>query len=60
MNPETAREDVLTLEPGAAVRLRRAAEADALRDDLTFYPVPFDKIVAAVCPTRSCAGSSRT
>ena len=27
MNPETAREDVLALEPGAAVRLRRAAEA---------------------------------
>ena len=28
MNPETAKEDVLTLEPGAAVRLRRAAEAE--------------------------------
>ena len=27
MNPETAKEDVLTLPPGAAVRLRRAAQA---------------------------------
>ena len=50
MNPETAKEDVLSLEPGAAVRLRRAAEAQrAARPTSSFYPVPFDKIVAEVC-----------
>jgi 2-oxoglutarate ferredoxin oxidoreductase subunit alpha len=50
MNPETAREDVLTLEPGAAVVYDAPLNLEALRRDLTFYPVPFDKIVAAVCP----------
>jgi 2-oxoglutarate/2-oxoacid ferredoxin oxidoreductase subunit alpha len=49
MNPETAREDVLTLEPGAAVIYDEPLKLDALRSDLTFYPVPFDKLVAPVC-----------
>jgi 2-oxoglutarate/2-oxoacid ferredoxin oxidoreductase subunit alpha len=49
MNPETAREDVLTLEPGAAVVYDEPLKLDALRSDLTFYPVPFDKLVATVC-----------
>jgi 2-oxoglutarate ferredoxin oxidoreductase subunit alpha len=50
MNPETAREDVLTLEPGRAVVYDEPLKLDALRTDLIFYPVPFDKIVGAVCP----------
>jgi 2-oxoglutarate ferredoxin oxidoreductase subunit alpha len=50
MNPETAREDVLTLEPGAAVVYDEPLNLHTLRSDLTFYPVPFDKIVTAVCP----------
>src|ERR687898_2317499 len=50
MNAETAKEDVLTLEPGAAVVYDEPLKLNALRDDLVFYPVPFDKIVAAVCP----------
>jgi 2-oxoglutarate/2-oxoacid ferredoxin oxidoreductase subunit alpha len=50
MNPETAREDVLALEPGRAVVYDEPLKLDALRSDLVFYPVPFDKIVAAVCP----------
>src|SRR5919112_1742868 len=49
MNPETAKEDVLSLEPGRAVLYDEPLKLNALRDDLTFYPVPFDKIVAAVC-----------
>ena len=49
MNPETAREDVLSLEPGAAVLYDEPLKLNALRDDLVFYPVPFDKIVAEVC-----------
>ena len=50
MNPETAREDVLTLEAGAAVVYDEPLKLNALRSDLTFYPVPFDKLVTAVCP----------
>jgi len=50
MNAETAKEDVMTLEPGAAVVYDEPLKLNALRSDLTFYPVPFDKLVAPVCP----------
>jgi 2-oxoglutarate/2-oxoacid ferredoxin oxidoreductase subunit alpha len=50
MNPETAKEDVLTLDPGAAVVYDEPLKLKDLRDDLTFYPVPFDKLVGPVCP----------
>lgn len=50
MNAETAKEDVLTLEAGAAVVYDEPLKLDALRNDLVFYPVPFDKLVAPVCP----------
>ena len=50
MNPETAKEDVLTLDPGAAVVYDEPLKLKDLRDDLVFYPVPFDKLVAPVCP----------
>ena len=49
MNPETAREDVLALEPGAAVLYDEPLKLNEVRSDLVFYPVPFDKIVAEVC-----------
>jgi 2-oxoglutarate/2-oxoacid ferredoxin oxidoreductase subunit alpha len=49
MNPETAREDVLALAPGAAVVYDEPLKLSELRQDLVFYPVPFDKIVAEVC-----------
>ena len=45
MNVETAKEDVLTLAPGAAVVYDEPLKLNALRNDLTFYPVPFDKII---------------
>ena len=48
MNPETAREDVLTLAPGAAVVYDEPMKLNELRSDLTFYPVPFDKLIAPV------------
>src|SRR5438046_121661 len=50
MNSETAKEDVLTLEPGAAVVYDEPLKLNTLRTDLVFYPVPFDKLVAPVCP----------
>ncbi|MGC9970563.1 MAG: 2-oxoacid:acceptor oxidoreductase subunit alpha [Bryobacteraceae bacterium] len=50
MNPETAQEDVLKLEPGAAVVYDEPLKLGALRSDLHFYPVPFDKLVGPVCP----------
>src|SRR6266498_3077710 len=50
MNAETAKEDVLTLEPGAAVVYDEPLKLNALRNDLVFYPVPFDKLVGPVCP----------
>ncbi len=49
MNVETAKEDVLSLEPGAAVLYDEPLKLNTLRDDLVFYPVPFDRIVAEVC-----------
>lgn len=49
MNAETAREDVLSLEPGAAVVYDEPLQLSSLRDDLVFYPVPFDKLVADIC-----------
>src|SRR5881296_4784586 len=50
MNAETAKEDVLTLDSGAAVVYDEPLKLSALRSDLVFYPVPFDKIVTPVCP----------
>ena len=50
MNPETAREDVMGLDRGAAVVYDEPLKLNALRSDLHFYPVPFDKLVGPVCP----------
>ncbi len=50
MNAETAKEDVLTLDPGAAVVYDEPLKLNTLRNDLVFYPVPFDKLVQPVCP----------
>ncbi len=49
MNPETAREDVLSLQPGAAVVYDEKLALDGVRSDLIFYPVPFNQLVAGVC-----------
>ena len=49
MNPETAKEDVISLQPGSAVLYDEPLKLNVLRNDLIFYPVPFDKIVAEVC-----------
>ena len=48
MNPETAKEDVLTLAPGAAVLYDEPLKLSELRSDLIFYPVPFDKLMQPI------------
>ncbi|HUC29220.1 MAG TPA: 2-oxoacid:acceptor oxidoreductase subunit alpha [Candidatus Acidoferrum sp.] len=50
MNPETAQEDAMSLAPGASVLYDEPLALHKLRDDLIFYSVPYDKLVAAVCP----------
>lgn len=50
MNPETAKEDVMSLAPGAAVLYDEPLNLRELRSDLTFYSVPYDKLVGTVCP----------
>jgi 2-oxoglutarate/2-oxoacid ferredoxin oxidoreductase subunit alpha len=50
MNAETAHDDVMSLDPGASVLYDEPLGLDKLRNDLIFYSVPYDKIVAAVCP----------
>src|SRR5271166_2099612 len=50
MNAETAKEDTMSLAPGAAVLYDEPLNLNELRSDLTFYAVPYDKLCAAVCP----------
>jgi 2-oxoglutarate ferredoxin oxidoreductase subunit alpha len=50
MNPETAREDVLELPSGSVVVYDEPLNLKSIRTDLHFYAVPFDKLVAPVCP----------
>jgi 2-oxoglutarate/2-oxoacid ferredoxin oxidoreductase subunit alpha len=50
MNPETAHEDAMSLAPGASVLYDEPLQLHKLRNDLVFYSVPYDKLVAQVCP----------
>jgi 2-oxoglutarate ferredoxin oxidoreductase subunit alpha len=50
MNAETAQDDVMSLAAGASVLYDEPLALDKLRNDLVFYSVPYDKIVATVCP----------
>ena len=50
MNSETAQEDTMSLAAGASVLYDEPLALHKLRDDLLFYSVPYDKIVASVCP----------
>jgi 2-oxoglutarate ferredoxin oxidoreductase subunit alpha len=48
MNPETAKEDVLTLAPGAVALYDEPLKLNELRRDVIFYPVPFDKLMQPI------------
>lgn len=50
MNPETAKDDILSLPAGAVAIYEDSANLAQYRDDVICYPVPFDKLTAAVCP----------
>ncbi|HEV2350277.1 MAG TPA: 2-oxoacid:acceptor oxidoreductase subunit alpha [Terriglobia bacterium] len=50
MNPETAEEDVRNLDAKSVVVYDERLNLNRLREDLIFYPVPFDQLVAPVCP----------
>ncbi len=50
LNPDTAREDALALPVGGVAIYEEKLNLKQYRDDIVCYPVPFDKITAAVCP----------
>jgi 2-oxoglutarate ferredoxin oxidoreductase subunit alpha len=50
LNPETARQDVLDLPAGGVAIYEETLNLKQYRDDVVFYPVPFDKITASICP----------
>ncbi len=48
MNPETARQDVESLDPGRVVIYEEKLRLSKIRDDLVYYPVPFSELAAEV------------
>src|SRR5438270_4920589 len=50
MNAETANEDVQSLLPGAGVSYDEPLKLNELRQDVTYYPVPFAKLAASTGP----------
>jgi len=49
MNAETAKEDILSLPAGGVAIYEDSQNLKQYRDDVVCYPVPFDKLTAAVC-----------
>src|SRR5271154_4669230 len=49
MNPETAKEDILSLSTGSVAIYEESQNLAQYRDDVLCYPVPFDKLTAAAC-----------
>jgi 2-oxoglutarate ferredoxin oxidoreductase subunit alpha len=49
LNPETAREDILSLPTGGVAIYEENMNLKQYRSDVVCYPVPFDKLTAAVC-----------
>jgi 2-oxoglutarate ferredoxin oxidoreductase subunit alpha len=50
LNPETAQQDVMALPVGGVAIYEEHLNLKQYRDDVIFYPVPFDKITASICP----------
>jgi 2-oxoglutarate ferredoxin oxidoreductase subunit alpha len=50
LNPETAREDMMSVQHGGAAIYEEYLNLSSYRDDVVCYPVPFDKLTQALCP----------
>jgi 2-oxoglutarate ferredoxin oxidoreductase subunit alpha len=50
LNPETFQDDVQALPPGGVAIYEENLKLNQARGDVIFYPVPFDKITASICP----------
>jgi 2-oxoglutarate ferredoxin oxidoreductase subunit alpha len=50
LNPDTAKQDALELRTGGVAIYEENLNLKQYRDDVVFYPVPLDKITAAICP----------
>jgi 2-oxoglutarate ferredoxin oxidoreductase subunit alpha len=50
LNPETAREDMLSVQTGGAAIYEEHLNLKQYRDDVVCYPVPLDKITISICP----------
>ena len=50
LNPDTARDDAMSLPAGGVAIYEEKLNLQQYRDDIVCYPVPFDKITAAICP----------
>ncbi len=50
LNPETAQQDMLDLPGGGMAIYEESFNLKQYREDVVCYPVPFDKITAAICP----------
>src|SRR5688572_14565628 len=48
MNADTAREDVMALEPGRVVVYEETLNLNQLRKDITFFPIPFAKLATGI------------
>jgi 2-oxoglutarate/2-oxoacid ferredoxin oxidoreductase subunit alpha len=50
LNPDTAKQDVLDLPAGGVAIYEEKLNLKQFRNDVVFYPVPFDAITASICP----------
>ena len=50
LNPETAKSDAESLPAGGVAIYEENLNLKQYRNDIVCYPVPFDKITAAICP----------
>jgi 2-oxoglutarate ferredoxin oxidoreductase subunit alpha len=50
LNPASSQADVAALNAGSVAIYEENLKLDQTRNDLIFYPVPFEKITASVCP----------
>jgi 2-oxoglutarate ferredoxin oxidoreductase subunit alpha len=50
LNPETCKLDMLSMPTGGVAIYEESMNLKQYRDDVVCYPIPFDKITAAICP----------